>query len=233
METRTAVLPGDTEVLHSRGHEVTTDTLLLGLWASPAPAGRVCELGSGSAVASVVAAKGRPKSSWLCIDMDVGQLRLARANFLGVPNSGFHAVCCDVAGVPSAFPEGIADLVLMNPPYLEADRGRRSPKAGRDRSRRGDGLTMAMFVRAASHLLSSGGELQAVIRPDSLPRLLRALGAYGLSAGRLQPVGRQSSPASLLLVGAASSVGSLALLPQVDAPVLQQMLLDGDGSRVP
>lgn len=227
MLTETAVLPGGTRVLHSRGREVTTDTLLLGLWASPGPGACVCELGCGCGAASAVAAARHPGRRWLGLDVDPGQLRLARSNLLGTDDAEFGAVCCEAGRIPAVLPGGIADLVLMNPPYHPAGSGRPSPDEGREISRRGHSLVLPMFVRAAAHLLSDGGRLMAVLRPDAMPRLVRALGAWGLSTRRLQPVGRLDSVASLLLADAAFDEGSLDLLPQVDVPQLQRRLLDG------
>lgn len=221
------MLPGGAEVVHSPGREVTTDSVLLGLWSDPPEGGRVCELGCGSASVTVVAARRNPGRFWLGIDMDSSQLLLARSNLSAAGGVCAALLCCDVFRVPALLRAGWADLVMMNPPYGVSGRGRSSPDPSRELARRSGPLVLPAFVRAAAHLLRPRGRLVCVMDVRALPRLILACGAQGLSPGRLQPVGKPGEPASLALVEAHAGEEDLSLLPQAGAGELVSRLLSG------
>mgnify|MGYP006279141365 CR=1 FL=1 len=224
--TARAVLPGGTEVVHSPGRKVTTDTLLLGLWADPPEGASVCELGCGSAASSAVAARRSPGRFWLGVDLDPSQLRLARRNLTGAGEVRSGLLCCDVFRVPASLSPGVFDLVIMNPPYRVAGRGRSSPDDSRQLARAAGDLALPAFVRAAAHLLRPGGRSLCVSDPRALPRLLMALRAHGLRPRRVQPVGERGRPASLVLTEACAGGCDLVLLPQEGAGELVSLLLE-------
>jgi len=226
LRTRRAVLPGGAEVVHSPGRKVTTDTLLLGLWAAPSEGAAVCELGCGSAVSSAVAARRSPGRFWLGVDLDASQLMLARNNLAGVGKVRSGLLCCNVFGVPATLSPASFDLVMMNPPYRVAGRGRSSPDVSRQRARAAGDLVLPAFVRAAAHLLRPGGSSLCVSDVKALPRLMMALRAHGLSPARLQPVGERGSPASLVLTEARAGECDLLLLPQEEVDELVSLLLE-------
>ncbi len=223
--TERAVLPGGAEVLHDPGARVTTDTLLLGLWADPPEGAVVCELGCGSAASSVVAALRAPGRFWLGVDVDSSRLRLARRNLAGPEGARAALLCCDVLRLPSVLHRECADMVMMNPPYHEAGRGRSSPCPSRELARRSGTLALPAFVRAAAHLLRPGGRLVCVCGARALTRLLLACRAHGLWPGRLQPVGPAGKPASLVLMEAFPESRDPALLPQAAGRELVSLLL--------
>jgi len=226
LRTQRAVLPGGAEVVHSPGSKVTTDTLLLGLWADPPEGASVCELGCGSAASSAVAARRSPGHFWLGVDLDPSQLRLARRNLAGAGKARSGLLCCDVFGVPASLAPGAFDLVMMNPPYRVAGRGRSSPDDSRQRARAAEDLVLPAFARAAAHLLRLGGRVLCVSDPRALPRLMMALRAHGLQPGRVQPVGERGRPASLVLTEACAGGCDLVLLPQEGADELVSLLLE-------
>jgi len=213
-------------VVHTPGREVTTDTLLLGLWADPPEGASICELGCGSAASSAVAARRFPGRFWLGVDLDASQLRLARRNLAGAGRVRSGLIRCDVFGVPASLAPGAFDLVIMNPPYRVAGRGRSSPDDSRQRARAAGDLVLPAFARAAAHLLRTGGRVLCVSDPPALPRLMMALRAHGLSPARVQPVGEPGRPASLVLAEAFAGGCDLVLLPQKGADELVSLLLE-------
>lgn len=179
------------------GPSVTTDTLLLGSSLSVEPGTLVVDLGCGPGGAMDAARSSNPDCSWLGIDLRYAPLRelvLARGE------AAVDAVCCDVLHIPWAIRGGIAGAVIMNPPFVDRQRGRISPSVSRAVSRSGSSILLHAFVRAASHLLRSGGQMLAVARPAMLPSLLLGCRAWDLGPSELQPVGPAGGPAVHILL---------------------------------
>ena len=135
-------------------------------------------------------------------------------------------LCCDVFRVPASLAAGFFDLVIMNPPYRVAGRGRNSPDDSRKQARAAGDLVLPAFARAAAHLLRPGGRSICVSDVRAFPRLIMALRAHGLSPGRVQPVGNHGRPASLVVVEACGGNGDMVLLPQEEAGELVSLLLE-------
>jgi tRNA1(Val) A37 N6-methylase TrmN6 len=183
----------------------------------------VVELGCGAGGALLVAAGRNPGCLWIGVDLQLPLLRSATEAAAGLSEAGsfFHWILCPVELVTSAFRGGIADAVIVNPPYASEGACRPSPSDSRRTARSAPTLLLHQFLRAAAHLLRPGGRLTVVNRPWNLASMLLGFGAFGIRPERLQPVGGPGSPAELvLLAGRKGSAGSLILLPQREAAEL-------------
>jgi len=205
---------------------MTTDTLLLAASVSIPAGSIVAELGCGAGGALLAAAGRNPGCLWIGLDIQWPLLLSAREASMQCSSPGsFRWVQCPVELVTSAFHEGVADLVIANPPYAVEPACRTSPDDSRRTARSAPPMLLHRFLRGAAHLLRSGGGFVMVNRPGNLPSMLLGFGAFGIRPERLQPVGRPGSPAELvLLTGRKGSAGSLVILPQRDAGEL----LDAD-----
>ena len=102
--------------------------------------------------------------------------------------------------------------------YGMEGRGRSSPDTSRQTARAGDDMLCQEFLRAASHLLVTGGVLVIVNIPASLPWILLGCIAWDLTPLELQPVGPPGLPSKRILLRAEKgSGGDLVIKHQLTA----------------
>ncbi|MCD6587031.1 MAG: hypothetical protein J7K88_00610 [Candidatus Fermentibacteraceae bacterium] len=144
------------------GREITTDTLLLAELAGDVPC-RVCfDLGTGTGeVLKNADLYGGSCVFSVGIDVSFEALKKFDKAF-GQP------VNCSVEMVSSVFTGGCADLVLANPPYNTAGKGRPSPDSTRREAREGDSLLVYRFIFAGAYLLEPGGCMIITGRPAAM-----------------------------------------------------------------
>ncbi len=213
------VLPGDVTVYQDTGAPVTTDTLLLASSLRISPGSVIVDLGCGSGGGLVYCSTLNPGCRWIGIDVRFDALRLLldSGELQDIPPD-VSAVCCSVETVSLAFSEGIADAVILNPPYEISDSARNSPDIARDRSRTGSDLLLHQFIRGAAHVLVSGGEFLMVHKPSSLPEIMLGCRAFGINPLEIQPVGSSGRPAErIILRGKKDSNADLEILPRREA----------------
>ena len=210
------VFPDNVLVHQDPGASVTTDTLLLASALRTEPGSVIVDLGCGSGGASLYSSSLNPGCRWIGIDIRFEPLKLMMASrdLQDTPVDA-AAVCCSLETVPFAFPECIANAVILNPPYGRTGSVRRSPHVERDMSRSGSGLLLYQFMRGAAHLLVPGGDFLIINRPSSLAEILLGCRAFGINPVALQPVGSPDKPAELILLhGRKGSGEDLKILPQ-------------------
>ena len=130
-----------------------------------------------------------------------------------------RAVALDVAAPTRAFTAaglaaGSVHRVLMNPPFNDADRLRRSPDSGRALAHSASPEMLFGWIRRAFFVLEAGGTLTLIWRADGLGDVLAALSA-GFGGATVLPVyPRPDAAAIRILVRATKgSRAPLALLP--------------------
>jgi tRNA1(Val) A37 N6-methylase TrmN6 len=200
--------------------ETTTDTLVLAASVPPVPPGSlIIDLGTGNGDAVREAALHIDGCLWAGLDMREEALgEFPRHVDPGTGSLRFFPVCCRMEDVTSLLPAGCADVVMANPPYGITSRSRSSPDPRRRVSRSGSDLLLHVFLRASAHLLREEGMLVTVNRPANLDRILTGCAAFGLAPETVQPLGRESRPASLVVVRALRSGNCVTRhLPQVTA----------------
>lgn len=202
----------------ARGHRFGHDAALLAASAST-EAAAILDAGAGVGAAGLAAALRAPTARLSLLEIDPALVALASENIIrnGLAIRG-AAVAADLLSAPSRRAAGLApesfDLVLTNPPFLDAAAARLSPDPGRARAhvlapaRTGDPL--ALWLRACLACLAPGGALRVIHRADALARLLAALeGRAG--AVRLVPI-RPAPDAAATRVLLAAVKGSRAPL---------------------
>ena len=229
METSEDAILGGRLVLRQpvRGHRFGHDAILLAA-ATPAPAGgHAVELGAGVGAAGLaLALRVKPLTVTLVeIDPVLAKLAQGNAGRNGLAES-VRAVCLDVAAPTSTFaaaglPAGVADCVLMNPPFNADDNP--SPDPGRRRAHSAPDQTLRQWAHTAARLLRPRGALTLIWRADDLAGVLAAL-ASDFGAVSLLPVhGKPGAPAIRILARAIK--GNRA--PLTLNPAL--LLADADG----
>ncbi|HRE21039.1 MAG TPA: methyltransferase [Rhabdaerophilum sp.] len=196
------------------GHRAGTDAVLLAA-ATPAEARRIADLGAASGVVGLRAAQLNPEATVTLVERDAGLAELAWRNIaLNGLEKRATALEADVMGLSrrqdlrDAF-----DLVLTNPPFMEAGTVRVSPKGNRA-SAHVMAAPLDDWVRNAVAILAPKGRLVMIHRADALED---AVTAFGRRLGEIRvrfvhP--RADAPATRLLISARKgSRAPLAVLP--------------------
>ena len=201
------------------GHRAGTDAVLLAACAPAGAAGRAADVGSGVGAAGLCALARAEDLDMTCVEIDPALVALCAAN---IADNGFaaraRAIEADIlkgAGRRAAgLADGGFDLVMTNPPFLEAARARVSPDASRALAHVLAPGGLEGWMKASLALLKPAGLFLMIHRADALADVLA--GARGrIGALRLMPVHEKAGePAVRLLVaGIKGSRAPLALLP--------------------
>ncbi|MBF0181215.1 MAG: methyltransferase [Magnetococcales bacterium] len=152
---------------------------------------RLAELGSGCGEVAIRVALRHPDNLVDALELQGELNRVARRLALALALA--HGVAerlrildGDVRSPPAAMTPGGYALVLCNPPFFSVGAGRLPPDPLRAAARFELNGTLADFCRCAARLLSSGGRLHLVLRPERLAELPAILGACGLEPPQVE-----------------------------------------------
>jgi tRNA1(Val) A37 N6-methylase TrmN6 len=229
-----AILGGRLRLRQTRdGHRVGLDAVLLAA-AAGAPVAHLADVGAGVGAVGLALLQRWPEARAQLIEIDPTLAALAEENAaLNGLAERAHVVIADALDAQSrraaGLPDEAADMVITNPPYLDATTARVSPDARRARAHvAGAGAAApADWVVACLALLKSGGRFVMIHRADALPALLPVL-TRRLGALALRPVHpRADAPAIRLLIsGVKGSKAPLSVLPGLT-------LHEADGAATP
>ena len=145
---------------------------------------------------------------------------LARRNVkLNGQEASIEIICADIRN--SGLKRGSFDVITLNPPYVRAGCGLKNEISGIASARHEILGTQEELLKAAAGLLTVGGKLFIVNRPDRLADTLLALRDSGTEPGRVcfvQPDPR-SAPVMFLCEATRGSGVGLKVLPPVDLSV--------------
>lgn len=191
--TRDALLGGTVALLQPRrGHRAGTDAVLLARLCGARDGERVVDLGSASGAVGLMIAADRPGARLLFVERDPALVELCRHNIalngLGGRASTVEADVFAPAATrrEAGLVSGSADLVVTNPPFLDAD-ARGSPDAGRRAAHVMSGGGLTDWLGVALDLLRARGRLCLIHRADRLGACLQAL-SRGFGSLVLVPV---------------------------------------------
>jgi tRNA1(Val) A37 N6-methylase TrmN6 len=192
-----------------RGHRAGTDAVLLAAAAPAKVTGLALDVGAGVGAAGFALARLRPGLIFGLIENDPEMAPLARENLAlnGLEGQG-GVYEADVLSPDSrraaGLSDGMAALVITNPPFLDPARSRLSPDAGKRAAHAmptAGPAALAEWLDACFDLLASGGVLILIHRAEALPAILAFLD--GRAAITLMPVQpRKESAAKRILVRA-------------------------------
>lgn len=219
--TDDAILNGRLRLLQPRrGHRFGHDAILLAAATAARSGDHAVELGAGVGAAGLALAWRIPGLRLTMVDIDPGLAAAAQAN---AERNGLadraKAVALDVAAPAECFAAaglapGVADLVLMNPPFYDPAVRPASPDPERRRAHVAERGSLASWISAAARLLRSGGALTLIYPADRLADVLASLGGEFGAVAVLPVHAKPDAPAIRVLVRAIKgSAGPLALLP--------------------
>ncbi len=204
--------------LHQRaqGHRAGTDALLLAAAAPALVSGLVVDIGAGAGAVGLAVALANPGVDVVLLEKNPAVAAEARKN---VATNGLRArvVEADLFDVFARKAEDLvekADLVLTNPPFLNAGAARVSPDADRALAHVLDEGGLEKWLRACLAVLRPGGRFAMIHRADALAEILAALGGRlgGLEILPIFPKAEQGA-IRVILRGKKGSKAPLALLP--------------------
>jgi len=193
------------------GYRVNVDAVLLASFAGrERRARRTVDLGAGVGAVGLCLLYRDRTGHVTFVEKDRALSELCRLN---LEANGWQASadpqCADVSD-EGALPGADADLVVCNPPYVAAGRGR-PPVVGRT-ARIGD---LSLFTRAARRVMGPRGRASFVYPATELVTLMETLRASGLEPKRLCFVhAERGQPARVALVEAVPGKrGGLVVAP--------------------
>jgi tRNA1(Val) A37 N6-methylase TrmN6 len=188
------------------GHRAGHDAVLLAAATPARPGDRVADLGAGVGVAGLAVASRVAGIDLVLVEIDPTLSDLARGN-AAANDIAAEVIVLDVEADAAAFaacglaPDSI-DIVLMNPPFNDPARHRRSPDGARGMAHVATETTLASWIHAARRILKSKGVLTLIWRADGLAEVLSALD-HGFGSLEILPVhGDVRMPANRILVRA-------------------------------
>lgn len=201
-----------------RGHRIGSDAVLLAA-ACPPVSGTICDIGAGVGAVGLRIAQVNTAARVDLAEIDPALHALAVENIgLNGLEARASAHCVDILsrpfGVGDAGPPPTSfDIVVSNPPFLDAGKVRLSPDATRRRAHVSS-ASLEHWVKACLSRLRAKGHLVLIHRADALGELLDATRGRlgGLVLRFVQP--RADQPAHrLLLRGRRGSRAPLTVLP--------------------
>jgi tRNA1(Val) A37 N6-methylase TrmN6 len=162
-----------------RGHRAGHDAILLAAATPARPGHRVVEFGAGVGTAGLAVARRVAGLDLVLAEIDGTLAALARSNAAANGIKADVAVLDVTASVVAFAASGLgpdsADIVLMNPPFNDAERHRASPDPARQSAHVAAADTLERWTHAARRVLKSGGVLTMIWRADGLTQVLAAL----------------------------------------------------------
>jgi tRNA1(Val) A37 N6-methylase TrmN6 len=192
------------------GHRAGHDALLLAAATSARPGDRVVEFGAGIGAAGLAVARRAGAIKLVLVEFDSTLAALARDNAARNAVSADVAVLDVTAAADTFAAVGLlpdcADVVLMNPPFNDAERHRPSPDSSRAAAHMADETTLEGWVHSSRRILKSGGALTLIWRADRVAEVMAAL-ARGFGSVVIQPVHADPSKPAIRVLARAVKGG--------------------------
>jgi tRNA1(Val) A37 N6-methylase TrmN6 len=195
-----------------RGYRVAVDPVLLAAAVDIGAGEAVLDAGMGTGAAALCLAARVAACSVVGIERDAELAALARASIdLNGLADRVRVIEGDLTDPPAALKESVFDVVMSNPPYLDAARN----AAPDDTQRAGahmQGVPLGLWIDACLRRLRPGGRIAMIHRADRLDDLLGGLSGRagdllviplwpraGVAAGRVIVLGRKGARGPLAL----------------------------------
>lgn len=174
-------------IQHLKGYAFTTDAVLLANTIKAYANERVCELGAGSGVISLLVSQKTPAKEIVGIEI---QPRLAdmaaRSIKLNELEDRVRIINCDMKEAYTRTEKSF-DIVCVNPPYMEYN-GEKEQATEIDICKREVLITLKEVVESASKLLKYGGRFYCIVKSERLTDLISAMRLYKIEPKALTPV---------------------------------------------
>jgi tRNA1(Val) A37 N6-methylase TrmN6 len=180
--TDDALLDGRVRLLQlRRGHRVGSDAVLLAAAVEQIAGGTVVDLGAGSGAVGLMIAMRADAAAIVFVEQNPTLVELCRRN---IERNGLRdrarVIEADILAPArerrrSGLLPASADVVVTNPPFLDAGRSRSSPDALRALAHQLPEGGLDRWIRVCADLLKPKGQLALIHRADRLSDCLRQL----------------------------------------------------------
>ena len=160
----------------SAGYRVAIDPVLLAAALPAGPGDRVLDLGCGAGAAALCLLARVPEARLTGLELQAEFAELATRNAaLNGCADTFRVVQGDILAPPPELALDNADLVMINPPYVGAGRGRAAAAPSKALATHEGEADLAVWLDRALALLRPKGRLAVIHRADRLDELLARL----------------------------------------------------------
>jgi len=200
------------------GYRFSIDSVLLAGFAAPyGNRGCVLDLGTGCGILLLLLARLSPEiSSGTGVELQKELFDCARENFrANAFEAELSAVEGDFRGELPGIRLGSYDLVVSNPPYVRAGRGRRNPEVGKESARHEVSCSLPELFSAAGRYLAPRGRFVLILPVERLSEIDSSAKRVRLSPKvfRLVHPREGEPPSRVLCCLSAESCGSPVELP--------------------
>lgn len=220
MEHWESLCPGGLRFVYDDVHfRPGTDSFVLSSLPRLKPGWRVCDLGCGTGLLSLLLLQRQPQLQVTGVELQPQAAELCRR--AAAENQLEDRLCTitgDLRKIRSLLPAGSFDLVVCNPPYYPPGSGKVSAAAPLRDARSEHGCTLEEVCAAAAYLLRWGGSFCLVHKPERMADVLCALRASSLEAKRLRMVSCRAGLAPSLVLAEGRRGGRPGL--QVEPPLI-------------
>ena len=165
------------------------DAVLLSAYAKVHPGEHCLDLGTGNGILPLLLSAKTKGESFVGLELNPSNVSLARRSVEG--NHLTEKITIlegDICQIGSRLERASFEVVVSNPPYLQAEDGKKSDSIGRAMARHEIACSLEDVCKAASFALKEKGRLYMVHRPHRLSDLFGALGRNRLAVKRLRLV---------------------------------------------
>ena len=204
-ETLDDLLVGGLRVIQSRqGYRFSLDAVLLANFASLRGGERVCDLGTGSGVISILLAWRDKTTRITAVEIQEGLCNQAiRSVRLNRMEDRIQVLRGDIRKLEGILSPAGFELAVANPPFWPAGQGRLPIHGEAAVARHELELTLSQLLAGAAYILKPKGRLALVHRAARLDEIMQLAGEHGLGVQRLRTVHPYwQRPANLVLVEA-------------------------------
>ena len=210
--TRDALLAGKVTLWQPReGYRAAIDPVMLAAAVEPKAGAQLLDLGCGVGAVALCLLARKAGITVTGLELDADLVALARRNA-----AANHVEDCleihqgSITAPPADIPPQSFDLVVCNPPYLQAGTATASPEPAR-RSANIEALgDLAAWIAAAARALKPKGRVAMIHRADRLDRIISEL-SDGFGEITIHPLWpKQGRPAKRVIVQARKGVSSPA-----------------------
>lgn len=176
---------------------------------------RICDMGCGNGIVSLVLSHKIPNSIITGVELQTEEATRAAENVkLNHLSGRIRIVESDILNLEVGWK---FDVVVTNPPYFRRGGAIPSTSTGKYIARHETTADAEAFIRIASELLTTGGELFMVHRPDRLVDVCVSMRKYHLEPKELQMIiPHPGEPANIMLIHGIKGAGpELKLLPDI------------------
>ncbi len=203
MERIDELWPGGPKYIQRPGvFSLGSDSVLLAAFARLGRVRRVCDLGCGGGVISILLAAYKPGLTVDGVELDPAAARQSMDNAaLNGFDARINVINGDIREHRALLRAGEYDLAVSNPPYFPVGSGYSSESMSAAREE--GGCSLEELCRAAAYAVRWGGSFALVHRPERLSELCCRLTEAGLEPKRLRLVQhRPGSAPNLVLLEA-------------------------------